>query len=173
MKRYSISSLVNGLISPWNSPGQNTGVGSHSLLQGIFPTQELNPGLPHCRQILYQLSHQGNPSILEWVAYPVSRESSDPWVEPKSPALQADSLPAELPGNPSLVNMNMQIKISMRHYFISTKIVKIICHGGWLKIYHECFFISFNKCHWGKKKITVFKKCWQGYEEIGILIHCQ
>ena len=47
-----------GLYSPWNSPGQNTGVGSLSLLQGIFPTQESNPGLPHCRQILYQLSHK-------------------------------------------------------------------------------------------------------------------
>ena len=48
-----------GLYSPWNSPGQNTGVGSLSLLQGIFPTQESNPGLPHCRQILYQLNHKG------------------------------------------------------------------------------------------------------------------
>ena len=47
------------LYSPWNSPGQNTGVGSPSLLQGIFPTQGLNLGLPHCRQILYQMSHQG------------------------------------------------------------------------------------------------------------------
>ena len=45
-------------MCPWNSPGQNTGVGSCSLLQGIFPTQGLNPGLPHCRQIFYQLSHQ-------------------------------------------------------------------------------------------------------------------
>ena len=50
------------LYSPWNSPGQNTGVGSLSLLQEIFPTQGLNPGLPHCRQILYQLSHKGSPS---------------------------------------------------------------------------------------------------------------
>ena len=49
------------LYSPWNSPGQNTGVGSHSLLQGIVPTQGSNPGLLHCRRILYQLSHQGNP----------------------------------------------------------------------------------------------------------------
>ena len=46
-----------GLYSPWNSPGQNTEEGSYSLLQGIFPTQGSNPGLPHCRQILYQLSH--------------------------------------------------------------------------------------------------------------------
>ena len=51
---------LHGLYRPWNSPGQNTGVGSLSILQGIFPTQESNPGLPHCRQILYQLNHQGN-----------------------------------------------------------------------------------------------------------------
>ena len=47
-----------GLYSPWNSPGQNTGVGSLSLLQGIFPTQGSNSGLPHCRRILYLLSHK-------------------------------------------------------------------------------------------------------------------
>ena len=51
------------LYSPWNSPGQNTGVGSLSLLQGIFPTQGSNPGLLHYRQILYQLSHKGSPSF--------------------------------------------------------------------------------------------------------------
>ena len=61
-----------------NSPGKNTGVGSLSLLQGIFPTQGLNPGLPHCRWILYHLSHKGSPRILEWVAYPFSRGSSQP-----------------------------------------------------------------------------------------------
>ena len=52
----------HGLHSPWNSLGQNTGVGSLSLLQGIFPTQGSNPGLLHCRRILYQLSHKGSPS---------------------------------------------------------------------------------------------------------------
>ena len=51
----------HGLYSPWNSLGQNTRVGSLSLLQGIFPTQELNQGLLHCRQILYHLSYQGSP----------------------------------------------------------------------------------------------------------------
>ena len=50
----------HGLYSPWNSPGQTTEVGSLFLLQGIFPTQELNPGLLHCRRILYQLSHKGS-----------------------------------------------------------------------------------------------------------------
>ena len=53
-------------------------MGNLSLLQGIFPTQRLNPGLPHCRQILYHLSHKGSPRILEWVAYPFSRGSSLP-----------------------------------------------------------------------------------------------
>ena len=51
----------HGLYSPWNSPGQNTGVGSLSLLQGIFPTQGSNPGLPHHRRILYHLSHERSP----------------------------------------------------------------------------------------------------------------
>ena len=49
--------------SPWNAPGHNTGVGSHSLLQGIFPTEGSNRDLPHCRKILYQLSHQGSRKL--------------------------------------------------------------------------------------------------------------
>ena len=49
---------------------------SFSLLQGIFPSQGSNPGLPHYRQILYQLSHKGSPRILEWVAYAFSSRSS-------------------------------------------------------------------------------------------------
>ena len=63
------------LLCPWDSPGKNTGVGCHALLQGIFPTQGSNPGLPYCRRVLYQLSHQGSPRILEWVSYPFSRGS--------------------------------------------------------------------------------------------------
>ena len=105
------------IYTPWNSPGHNTGVGSLSLLQwifpiqgsnpglphcrrilyqlshreaqeycvgslfllqGIFPTQGSNPGVLHCRRILYQLSHKGSLRILEWVAYPFSRGSSQP-----------------------------------------------------------------------------------------------
>ena len=72
----SNSMQPHGLCSPWNSSGQNTGVGSQSLLQGIFPTQGSNPGLPHCKQILYQMSHKGSLRILEWVAYLFSRRSS-------------------------------------------------------------------------------------------------
>ena len=59
-----------------NSPGKNPGVGCHALLQGIFPTQRLNPGLPHYGWVLYRLSHQGSPRILEWVAYPITRGTS-------------------------------------------------------------------------------------------------
>ena len=63
----------HGPYSPWNSPGQNTGVGSPFHFQGIFSTQGSNPGLPQCRQILYQLSHKGSPrrvgslSLLQWI----------------------------------------------------------------------------------------------------------
>ena len=58
------------------SLGQNTGVGSISFHQGIFPIQGQNPGPPHCRWILYQLSQKGRPRILEWVAYPFDSGSS-------------------------------------------------------------------------------------------------
>ena len=66
----------HGPHSPWNSPGNKTGVGS--LLQGTFPTQGSNPGLPHCRRIPNQLCHKGSPRILEWAAYPFSGRSSRP-----------------------------------------------------------------------------------------------
>ena len=85
----SDSLQAHGLYNPWNSPGQNTGVGSLSLLQGIFSIQGLNPGLPNCRRILYQVSHKESPRISEWVAYPFSSRSSDPGI---------DSLSAELAG---------------------------------------------------------------------------
>ena len=74
----SNSSWPHELYSPWNSPGQNTGVGSLSLLQGIFPTQGSNPGLLHFRWILYQLSNKGSWRILECIAYPFSSGSSRP-----------------------------------------------------------------------------------------------
>jgi len=85
----------HGLYSPWNSPGQNTGEGSLSLLQGIFPTQGSNPGLPHCRQILHQLSHKGSPRILEWVAYPVFRGSSRPRIRTRVSCIAGRFLPTE------------------------------------------------------------------------------
>ena len=62
----------------WDSPGKNTGVGCHALLQGIFPTQRSNLGLLHRRWTPYHLSHRGSPRILEWVAYTFLRGSSRP-----------------------------------------------------------------------------------------------
>ena len=71
--------------SPWNSPGQNTGVGSLSLLQGIFPTQGSTPGLPHCRRILYPLQHSlptelsGKPRIWEALSNICSMNALSCW----------------------------------------------------------------------------------------------
>ena len=106
----SDSLLTHGLYSPWNSPEQNTGVGSLSLLQGIFPTQGSNSGLPHYRWILHQLSHRGSPRILEWVAYPFSNRSSQPRNWTRSPALHTDSLPTELWGK-HIIYTHIYIKI--------------------------------------------------------------
>ena len=64
-----VMSDSSGPQCPWHSPGKNTGVGSHSFLQGIFPTQGSNPALPHYRQILYCLRFQGSP----WI--------ENPWVQ--------------------------------------------------------------------------------------------
>ena len=78
MKWKSCLTFCNPMdYSPWNSSGQNTGVGSLSLLQGIFPTQGLNPSLPHCRWILYQLSHQGSPT--QYIKYQRSLDLSALW----------------------------------------------------------------------------------------------
>ena len=72
------------LLCPWNSPGKNTGVGSHSLLQGIIPIQGSNPGLLHFRQVLYHLSHQESPYHrqeirLTGLTSPVRRSFTNTW----------------------------------------------------------------------------------------------
>ena len=106
----------HGLYSLWNSPGQNTGVGSLSLLQGIFPTQGSNPDLPHCGKILYQLSHKGSPRILQWVAIPSPVDLPNPGIKPGSPALQVDSLPTEIsrkPGRGRYIGVHNQYTRSM------------------------------------------------------------
>ena len=74
MWKWKSVSHVQLFVTPWatqsmDSPGQNTGVGSHSLLQRIFPTQGSNPGLPQCRRILYQLSHKGSPKCICMCVY--------------------------------------------------------------------------------------------------------
>ena len=81
------------------------------LLQGIFPTQGSNPGLPHWGRILYQLSHKESLRILEWVAYPFSSGSSHPRNPTGVSCIAGDSLPAELPGKP-LICSNGYISVS-------------------------------------------------------------
>ena len=60
----SADDMIVYIEKPWGFPGKNTGVGFHFLLQGIFPTQGLNPGLLHYRQILYRLSYKGSPYMI-------------------------------------------------------------------------------------------------------------
>ena len=81
----SISQQPHGLqparlLHPWDSPGKNTGVGCHFLLQAIFPTQGLNPGLLHFRQMLYCLSHQGNPTAALVFPFPAPAYANSGWV---------------------------------------------------------------------------------------------
>ena len=125
------SSSVHG-----DSPGKNTGVGCHALLQGSFPTQESHPGLPHCRQILYHLSHQRSPRILEWVAYPFPGELLNSGIKLGSSALQADSLPAEPPGKPfwkyTCLQIHQVVYISCIQIFCTSKIFSKI-----LKVVHR------------------------------------
>ena len=116
------------LLCPWHSPGKNTGVGCHFLLQGIFPTQGLNSslsGLLHWQEDSLPLSHLGSITkscltlcdpmdnsppgssvhgilaarILEWVAISFCRDLPDPGMEPTSPAWQVDSLPLSNQGS--------------------------------------------------------------------------
>ena len=107
-KWKSLSCVQLFAIHGLNSPGQNTRVGSLSLLQRIFPTQESNPSFPHCRQILYQLSHNGSPKILKWVAYPFSNGSSQPRNQTGVSCIAGGFLPTELSGNPQIY-LHMQI----------------------------------------------------------------
>ena len=89
-------------------------MGCHALLQGIFPTQGSNPGLLHCRQILYHLSYQGSPRILEWVAISFSRYLHNPGIKPGSPAFQVDSYQLSYQGSPS--NILVNIKLALQQY---------------------------------------------------------
>ena len=131
-----VDSSPSGSSVHGDSPGEKIGVGCHALLQGIFPTQGLNPGFPHCRRILYCLCHQRSPRILEWIAYPFSRGCSWPRNEPGPPALQADSLPPELPG---------------KQFYIMWKWMKLKCqcpqpqfcpvHGSWLLLRYRSLVV--------------------------------
>ena len=88
----SSSLRPHGLYSTWNSPGQNTRVDSLSLLRGIFPTQALNPALPHCSQILYQLSHKGSPILYKWSHNTVTGITSHSVLQTRNPVSSFEAL---------------------------------------------------------------------------------
>ena len=77
-------------------------MGNLSLLQGIFSNQGLNRGLPHCRRILYQLSYEGSPRILEWIAYPFSGDLPDPGIKQGSPDCGWILYPLSYQGSPEI-----------------------------------------------------------------------
>ena len=127
-------------------------MGSLSLLQEIFPTQGSNPGLPHCRQILYQLSHKGSPRTLEWVAYHSPADLPNSEIELGSPALQVDTLPTELWGKWTKrveLMLNVPIIKKRREHM---KILEGVCDLGiclwpWLwRCFHESLCIDWPKC---------------------------
>ena len=113
------------LLCPWNSSGKNTGVGNCSLLQGIFPTQGSNPGLQHCGQILYLLSHEGSPQYLTLYKIPLLRNL---W---KSVTFCWLYLQRSMKNH--LILSNFEIYISSFTYYV-------LCVWLWLDI---LFFISF------------------------------
>ena len=90
------------LLCPWNSPGENPGVGGHALPQGIFPTQGSNPGLPHYRRILCHRSTKQAQEYWSGQPIPSPGDLPDPGIILESPALQLYSLAAELPMTPPL-----------------------------------------------------------------------
>ena len=100
------------LLCPQNSQCKNTGVGSHSLLQGIFPTQGLSPGLLHCRWILQHPATRKAQEYWNGQPIPSTGDLPDTGIEPSSPVLQADSLPVELPGKPIIFRLPIKESFS-------------------------------------------------------------
>ena len=94
---------------------------SLSLLQGIFPTQGLNPGLPHYRRILYQMIHKGSPRILEWVGYCFSSRSSQPRNRTRVSCIAGDSLLTEPSGKPSFSAEAFAMAVPVSHVFGALK----------------------------------------------------
>ena len=94
-----------------DAPGKNTGVGCHALLQGTFPTKGSNPGLSHCRQILYCPSHQGSPRIPGWEAYFFSRGSAGSRNQAGVSCIPGGFFIAELPGKPKSIILQLKEKV--------------------------------------------------------------
>ena len=146
--KVSLSCLTFCNCSPWNSPGQNTGVDSLSLLQGIFPTQGLNPGLPLCRWILYQLSHQGSPRVLEWVAYPFSRGTSWSRNWTGVSCIAVGPLPAEPAGKPTFSSL-----AASKDFYLFLWYSAIWIWSAYLYVF---FFLDFNSALFAPSFFALF-----------------
>ena len=124
-----------------HSLGKNTGVSGHALLQGIFPTQGLNPGLPHCRQIHYHLSHQGSLRILEWITFLLqqnflTRESNQGLLNCRWILYQLSyqgSPKTLISGHKHrLKDMKIQVRCGFRHlYFVKDSQMILQCTQGY------------------------------------------
>ena len=121
LMNYTVRGILQARILKWSFPSP-----------GIFPTQGLNPGLLHCRWILYQLNHKGSPRIMEWVAYPFSSRSSQSRNQTESPVFQADSLPTELSGKP-LVWKSVTISFNSSVLFWPFLEYNICCSHSFIK----------------------------------------
>ena len=136
MNVTSDSLQSHGLYSPWNSPGQNTGVGSLSFLQGIFSTQGPNPGLSHCRADSSAAEPPGSWRKLEWVAHPSSSRSF--WLRVQI-TVPVDSYPTELPGN------KICLILSISEFFTFSFLMPVLSSNS-LSLYFPCCLILIECC---------------------------
>ena len=126
-----------------DSPGKNTGAGCHALLQGIFPAQGSNPGVPHCRRIppgQPKNTGVGTPSLLQGIR--------QPGINPGSPESQADSLPAELPGKRLCFSYSVLYLKLLLHLFICLPFVVdgLFCVSFSVILFSLCMYICVCVC---------------------------
>ena len=111
------------------------------FFRGIFLTQESNPGLPHCRCILYQPSHKGSPGILEWIAY---LNLPNPGIQPGSHTLQADSLPIELSGKS--INKVCQLTLNNLLLLLLSRFSRVrFCATQWMAAHQAPPSLRFSR----------------------------
>ena len=134
----------HGLYSPWNSLGQNTVLGS--LLQRIFPTQGSNPGLLHCRWVLYHLSHRGSPRILKWVYTGIHIHASifpqNPFPSRLTHNIEQSSLCSTVgPCWLSIINSNMIQPPTSKHWLLS-QVLEMISSGHNIPKFSLCWLLQ-------------------------------
>ena len=114
ISKVKVTQLCLTLVTPWNIQSMEFSrpelcSGELFPSPGDLPNPRFEPSLPHCRQILYQLSHKGSPRILECIAYPFPVDLPDSGIKPGSFALQVNSLPTELSGKPKCLKRQSEL----------------------------------------------------------------